>query len=71
MPGVPDAFAQAVVCILEMLSDVADGLLRQSGTVFVLSGGDGLEGRDEATAEDVGKSHELDDDSVRRLAISR
>ena len=71
MPGVPEALAQCVVRIFKMLSDVADGLLGRRGTVLVPSGGDGLEGRDEATAKDVGEPHELHNDSVRRLSIGR
>ncbi len=71
MLGVAESLAQTVVRGLEMLGDVADRLLRCGRPVPVLSGGNRIEGDEQAAAKDVGEPHELNAGRGRRLARRR
>src|SRR5690242_9703444 len=71
MLEIAEALAQGVIRVLEMLRNVTDGLLRRGGPVIVSGRRDGVEGRNQPTAEDVGVPLELEYDGVGRLASGR
>src|SRR5712671_6242601 len=68
MLQIPDSFAEAVVRVFEMLRDVPDRLLRRRGTVVISRRWNGVEGRGETAAEDVGEALEGQHDAVAGLA---